>query len=290
MFVLDAFVALSYTFACIKTQEVAIHMFTLGVAAACVAGALAGATAGTTGEWDWFSWAKRISLLIGWLGFFAAWQAQLCKGPRANLCQYLARRFLSLILMLNVAEAAVVMLLQGNYVGGLFCALIAFLAPDWCILDKHGRLGTKPEATCLGLSLPGVYLSDLWYFRSYYVVLSFCLCMHPRFKDFWVFVYISCLWPLFLQEVFRSVNPGIIFKIRAFLLIAVAALMDTLIYTDALEMSTPLAHIEMDDLLMINAISAGVLVFFLGSFFALDKLRGGDDSDYSDIGESEDLA
>lgn len=251
-------------------------MFTWGIAVACVSGAFTSTFTDQAEEWDWFSWAKRISLLTGWLGYLLAWTTGLYQADtKAHMC---ARRFLQLILMANVAEAAVLMLTQGNYVAGILGLLNAMYSPDWSYLDKQGRLACEDEATILGCSLPCISVSARWYARCYYVILSFCLCLHERFGNFWLFVYISCLWPLFYQEVVAPrENVGVIFKVRAFLIIAVAALMDTFVNKNSLELSTDISPPPWRPhagILELNAWSALVISVSFATFALMDHVRG----------------
>ena len=130
--------------------------------------------------------------------------------------------------MVNVGEAAVLMVMQGNLVAGMPCALLAMYAPDWDAIDSNGRLTCREEATVLGWS--PVRMAARTYTRAYYTILSFCLCTHPRWKDKWVIVSVSCLWPLLLQEALPAVNVGTVFKVRAFMIIS-ATMLATFVWT-----------------------------------------------------------
>jgi len=272
---LDIVSAATYTALFMCAAEGFAHVFTWGVAVACIAGVFTSSTLDQIDEWDWFSWAKRISLVVGWLGYLLGWITALHKeGSAVHTC---ARRFLQLILMANVAEAAVLMLTQGNYVAGTLGLLNAMYSPDWSYIDDKGRLACEGEATILGCTFPCLSVSSRWYTRCYYVILSFCLCLHPRFREFWVFVYISCIWPLILQEVLPLENVGVIFKVRAFIIIAVGALMDTFINKDSLELSTDLPPPPWRPdagVLELNLWSALVIALLFAVFAILDRVRG----------------
>jgi len=273
MVLLDVALALTYMFLCVRGPEALLHVFTWGITVASMAGAFTEAVHGTSDEWGWFGWAKRASLMVGWLALFCGWQGAF-RGEKWPCAHMVARRFVQIVLMGNVGEAAVLMLVAENYVGGIICFMLALVSPDWSAVDEQGRLVCDAEVSSLGLQAPFAPVSSRWYFRCYYVVLSFPLCLHPFFAEMWVLVYITCLWPLLYQEVIApQLNAGIIFKTRAFMLIAVAFI-DTFIDQDALERSTPVSHPDVgSSLLAVNGISAAVIAFFLAAFLLLDALR-----------------
>ena len=263
----DLLLSVAYSVLCLRGTELGIHAFTNGVALASVSGAMAMGHSAPWNDWDWFSWAKCTSLIVIWLSFFLAWKAALIREDSTwSWLKVPSRRSLQLILMANVGEAAMLMVTQGNLVAGMPCALLAMYAPDWDAIDSNGRLTCREEATVLGWS--PVSMTARTYTRAYYIILSFCLCTHPRFKDFWVFVYVTCLWPLLLQEALPSVNVGTVFKVRVFMLVA-GAMLATFVDTEVLTYSTLLSFdLPLDDWISLNLFSAAILltscVFFWG--------------------------
>jgi len=262
----------SVTYFTVRCPEGVLHAFTWGTAVASVAGLYGGNTFEAFRNYEWFAWAKRFSLFVIWFLYFCTWQMNLRaeQFPRTSL---VTRRLLQLVLMMNVAEAAALMVLQGNLVAGIFCASLATIAPDWSFVDKGFRLCCAEQASCLGFPVP---VSARWWTRAYYVVLSVCLCFHPLFKSLWVFVYISCLWPLFYQEVVSpGENVGVVFKIRVFVILVGGALLDMFVEDKTLEASTFIPPPPVKGLLMINLVSAAVLLVSFGALFAVDRLRAG---------------
>ncbi|CAE8731949.1 unnamed protein product [Polarella glacialis] len=272
----DVTLASTYTcfYLCGKCSEFGIHALTCGIAIACLSRFNSSGIVADTSNWSWFQWAKRGSLLLGWLAFALLWQCTAHSRSWPQWCQQAARRFFQLIVMANVMEAAVLMILQGNYAAGVPCLLLGLVSPDFSHLDTFGRLGCEPKVSTLGYQIPLLSVSVRWYTRWYYVILSLCLCFHPLFADFWVLVYTTCLWPLFYQEVIDATeDAGIVWKIRVFMLIA-GVLMDSFLQPGMIQASTAVNFPALD-LERINGLSACILGGSFLLFLAVDKSAGG---------------
>jgi len=164
--------------------------------------------------------------------------------------------------------------LQSHYIAGICLLMLATVSPDWNAVDAAGRVTCSLEATTLGYSLWPMRMTARQYFRWYYVLLSLCLCFHPLFNTLWMFVCITCLWPLFYQEVIDpNENVGVIFKVRAFMLISQAAMMDSCINIEAINMSSMVPFPHVGNCWIVNAVGAAIIIFFVLAFHILDRAR-----------------
>ena len=84
---IDVLLLGSLTYLCTSTSsEQTLHVFTSGILVTCITSFLRSLEGNDETEnvgsncamewtsWDWFSWAKRLSLLLGWASLVFAWQ------------------------------------------------------------------------------------------------------------------------------------------------------------------------------------------------------------------------
>jgi len=85
-------------------------------------------------------------------------------------------------------------------------------------------------------------------------------------------VYVTCLWPLLLQEALPSVNVGTVFKVRVFMIVGYAMLA-TFVDTEVLTHSTLLSFdLPLDDWISLNLFSAAILLTSCVFFWGLDRM------------------
>ena len=185
-----------------------------------------------------------------------------------------ARRFAQIILMVNVAEAAMLSFQNNDYILFIVLLGLSFFSLDFEKIDSRGRVLANKTATILGIqSLPTI--SSRNYLRIYYLMLSIPFAYSiPAINDIYFFVIATCLIPLFLQELFVNENEAVFFKIRVFLLIIQASLIDTFINPETINYSsTVFQYPLLKDIFTKNIITLLFVILCVIIFYFLDKNR-----------------
>eukprot|EP01083_Nonionella_stella_P049502 131885_1 len=214
-------------------------------------------------DWFWFQYAKRISLVVGYLAYVWVYTTN----SKAS------RIFVQWALALNVLEAGLLALQYLEIVSGVLLIVISPFSPQYFINEENKTLLGKPGNLFQRERFN--YLSVKWYMRCHLIILGVWYITSDYFntRNESLFTFLSCVIPLAANEYCfdNFVNH---FSIRAFALIIsipIYASIDTLWIK-----KQPSGMIPDDnlDIILRNCIQLLVILFLFGLVVLNDKLRG----------------
>mmetsp|Transcript_51022 Transcript_51022/g.84712 ORF Transcript_51022/g.84712 Transcript_51022/m.84712 type:complete len:303 (+) Transcript_51022:30-938(+) len=166
--------------------------------------------------YDWFIYAKRSSLIVGYLVYVAIYTTN-SKASRV-IAQW--------VLTINVLEAAVLALQFREIIVGVLLIAISLFSPlifvnenDQTLMGKSGNLLQKEKYN---------FLSVKWYFRCHFIFLGVWYPTSVYFNERGVslFDFLSCAIPFVLSE-YRLNNFVNHFSVRTFALFIAVAIFST---------------------------------------------------------------
>ena len=232
------------------------------------------ATLKAVGDFSWFDWVKRASLI---LGFLVLVSLDSDRFRRATWPVVTAQ----VVLFANVFEAGIFGCSYSDYVVGIFICVLSFFSPHCYTDDESGYLcvtshdmdgGTdgRPVARFWGRKQWKSPMPARWYIRMYCILIGVLHTFSPSFHTTSIFYGLTCWIPLCLCEGERLRYGSVVsearwFTIRLNMLFAVVVV-DTLANSSmTAAMNATLGHVSfvIDDAVVRNIVH-GLVVVVLG--------------------------
>lgn len=170
--------------------------------------------------WGWFTWAKRISLFAAYCCFYLL---NTFRGGKTTASRY-AGTMTQIVLLANVAEAAVLGCTQNDWFLGLCLFAICLGTPLLYVTEDDGVFLTKSP------SWFPAFPPD-WYFNLHYILLGVMYTTTKYFETLSVTLAYTCFVPLLCSLLVPRYYRIHMFLIRAMLLVLYAFL-DSFLFAD----------------------------------------------------------